>query len=206
MAGGCIVALFWAAAAGAEARRVSQCANPSEVTAMQAAAIQQELMDAALTCGDEARVNYNAFQTGFERELRRSDKTLLLMFHRVLGYKKGEAAYNLFKTDLASKAELRRVHGNRDFCTAASLVVAAALSPDRPSLADFVGGVAVTDIAGPVESCQVQVAVTLQGAMAAVDVVPKPNPLRGADATPPDPPPVNGVPENLPPPSAGPQQ
>ncbi len=173
---------------------------------MQAAAIQQELMDAALTCGAEARENYNAFQTSFERELRRSDKTLLLMFHRVMGYTKGDAAYNLFKTDLASKAELRRVHGNRDFCTAANLVVAAALSPDRPSLAEFVGGVAVTDVAGPVESCGVQVAVTLRGAMAAVDVVPKPNPSRVAAATPPDPPPVDGVPKNLTPPSAESQQ
>ncbi len=203
MAGGCVAALCLAAITGAEARRVSQCADQSEVMAMQSAAIQQELMDAALTCGGSARENYNAFQTGFGQELRRSDRTLLGMFHRVMGYKKGDAAYNMFKTDLAAKAELRRVHGNRDFCAAANLVVAAALSPDRPSLADFVGGVAVTDITGPVNSCKMQVAVTLQGAMVAIDVVPKPNPSRAAATAPP---PMNSVPETLPPPSTAPRQ
>jgi hypothetical protein len=190
MMGGCVLALCLAATGGAEARKASKCANPAEVTAMQASAVQQELMDAALTCGEEAQTNYNAFQTSFGPELRRSDKTLLQMFHRVLGFKKGDAAYNLYKTELASKAELRRIHGHQDFCTAASLVVAAALAPNRPSLQDFVGGVAVTDINGPVESCQVEVAVTLRGAMAGPDIVPKPNPLRVAASTPSALPPV----------------
>ena len=145
---------------------------------MQAAAVQQELMDAALTCGDEARTNFNAFQTSFGPELRRSDKVMLSMFRRVLGGSKGDAAYNLFKTDMASKAELRRVHGHADFCAAANLVVSAALAPEKPSLNDFVSGVPIADAAGPVNSCQVQVAVTLQGAMVSPSVLPRPNPLR----------------------------
>jgi hypothetical protein len=115
------------------------------------------------------------------------------MFHRVLGFKKGDAAYNLYKTELASKAELRRLHGHQDFCTAANLVISAALAPERPSLNDFVGGVQVRDIEGPVQSCQVEVAVTLQGAMAGPDIVPKPNPLRVASLTPPAPPPAPPV-------------
>ncbi len=153
---------------------------------MQTAAIQQELMDAALTCGDQARTDFNAFQTSFNAELRRSDKTLLAMFRRVMGGSKGDAAYNLFKTDMASKAELRRVHGHADFCAAANLVISAALAPDKPSLNDFVAGVPVTDVAAsaesPVGSCQVQVAVTLQGAMVSPAVLPRPNPLRVAVA------------------------
>lgn len=180
MAGGCVLALCLAVTSGAEAKKALKCANPAEITAMQASAVQQELMDAALTCGEAALTNFNAFQTSFGPELRRSDKTLLTMFRRVLGFKKGDAAYNLYKTELASKAELRRLHGHQDFCTAANLVISAALAPERPSLNDFVGGVQVRDIEGPVQSCQVEVAVTLQGAMAGPDIVPKPNPLRVA--------------------------
>ena len=179
LASGCALLLCLAATGWAEARKASKCASPDEVSAMQAASVQQELMDAALTCGAEARDNYNAFQTSFGPELRRSDKTLLGMFHRVQGYSKGDAAYDLFKTELAAKAELRRVHGDRDFCTAANLVVAAVLAPDKPGLADFVSGVPVADAEGAVDSCQIEVAVTLQGAMATV-IVPKPNPLRVA--------------------------
>ena len=180
MASGCVLALCLAAPGAAQAKRALKCADPAEVTAMQASAVQQELMDAALTCGEAAQTNYNIFQTSFGPELRRSDKTLLQMFHRVLGYRKGDAAYNLYKTELAAKAELRRVHGHQDFCTAANLVIGAALAPERPNLNDFVSGVQVKDIEGPVASCQMEVAVTLQGAMAGPDIVPKPNPLRVA--------------------------
>ena len=187
LAGGCVLALCLAATGGAEAKKALKCANPAEVTAMQASAVQQELMDAALTCGEAAQTNYNAFQTSFGPELRRSDKMLLQMFHRVLGFRKGDAAYNLYKTELASKAELRRLHGHQDFCTAANLVIGAALAPERPSLNDFVSGIQVKDIEGPVSSCQVEVAVTLQGAMAGPDIVPTPNPLRVAVLTPPAP-------------------
>ena len=129
MAGGCALLLCLAAAGEAEAKKALKCATPQEVSAMQAASVQQELMDAALTCGTDARDNYNAFQTSFGPELRRSDKALLTMFRRVQGFTKGDAAYNLFKTELASKAELKRIHGNQDFCTAATLVVSAALAP-----------------------------------------------------------------------------
>jgi hypothetical protein len=194
LASGCVLAFCLVATVGAEAKKALKCANPAEVTAMQASAVQQELMDAALTCGEAAQTNYNAFQTSYGPELRRSDKTLLQMFHRVLGYKKGDAAYNLYKTELASKAELRRLHGHQDFCTAANLVISAALAPERPSLNDFVGGVQVKDIEGPVQSCQIEVAVTLQGAMAGPDIVPKPNPLRVAALTLPAPPPVSPAP------------
>lgn len=190
IAGACLLALC-ASVGSAQARKALKCAGPAEVAAMQTAAIQQELMDAALTCGDQARTDFNAFQTSFNAELRRSDKTLLAMFRRVMGGSKGDAAYNLFKTDMASKAELRRVHGHADFCAAANLVISAALAPEKPSLNDFVAGVPVTDVAAseekPVGSCQVQVAVTLQGAMVSPAVLPRPNPLRVAVVEPPAP-------------------
>jgi hypothetical protein len=184
--GVCVLALLAALpdAGWAAHRPKINCAQPEEVTAIQTAVIQQELMDAALGCGQRAQENFNAFQTSYASELRRSDGALLRMFKRVQGVKRGDAAYNLFKTDMASKAEIRRVHGMSDFCAAADLVFAAALAPEKPSLSDLVSGLQIQDTntsaddndTRPVESCQMRVAVTLRGAEVAPNVVPKPKP------------------------------
>jgi hypothetical protein len=183
LGGVCLLALA-AAIPDASARRSSNCADPGEVSALQTAAIQQELMDAALGCGDQAMHKFNDFQTAYGPELRKSDKTLLTLFKRVYGPVRGDAAYNLFKTNMASKAEIRRVHQINDFCSSADLVFAAALAANKPSLTEFVAGVQIQDTdESPIGRCDITVAVTLQGAMAAV-IVPKPNPLRVAIAEP----------------------
>ena len=57
-----------AAVSGATA--APRCANSDEVTAIQAAAIQQQLMVAALTCNQVD--HFNAFQTTYSKELRRA--------------------------------------------------------------------------------------------------------------------------------------
>ena len=176
----CLLAL---AAAGSDqvsaARHRSDCASAIEVSALQTVVVQQELMDAALGCGDEAMHSFNAFQVAYAGELRRSDRTLLTMFKRIQGSSRGDAAYNLFKTNMASKAEIRRVHQINDFCNDAKMVFQAALAADKPSLADFVAGVQIQDAdESPVGKCNIQVAVTLHGAMVAPNIVPKPNPLR----------------------------
>jgi len=176
-----LVVLCVAAGAAPKKAISAKCAAPSEVSAMQASAIQQVLMDSALTCGDAARDNYNAFQTRFSKDLQASDKLMLKMFGRVMGGKPGDKAYNLFKTELAAKAELRRTRNHADFCAEATLVAAAALGPAKIDLADFVSEVPVSEIAGGVSGCQISVGVTLAGAMA-VGVVPTPNPLRVASA------------------------
>ena len=184
--GVCLLALCAAANAAPKfAAKSTKCADPAEVSAMQTTAIQQLLMDAALTCGDVARDNYNAFQTRFSRDLQTSDKLMLKMFGRVMGAAKGDKAYNLFKTELAAKAELRRTHNHDDFCQEANLVAAAALGPTKIELADFVAEVPVSELQGGVSSCGLQVAVTLKGAKA-YGIVPMPNPLRlaGTDTTP----------------------
>lgn len=68
----------------------------------------------------------------------------------------------------------------------ADLVFAAALADRKPSLYEFVSGVQVEDRDElPVGKCDIQVAVTLQGTMAGPNIVPKPNPLRVAEAPPP---------------------
>jgi hypothetical protein len=187
MASMCLLAL---AAAGTDqasaARHRSNCADTMEVSALQTVVVQQELMDAALGCGEDAMHKFNAFQTAYGPELRKSDKTLLTMFKRIQGPARGDATYNLFKTNMASKAEIRRVHDIGNFCAAADLVFAAALNAQKPSLYEFVSGVRVEDSdESPVGKCDIQVAVTLQGTMAGPNIVPKPNPLRVAEAPPP---------------------
>jgi hypothetical protein len=186
-AGVSLLALLAVGLDSASAARKSNCADADEVSALQTAAVQQELMDAALGCGQAAVGKFNAFQTTYGSELRRSDKTLLTMFKRVYGPSRGDAQYNLFKTNMASKAEIRRVHGLGDFCAAADLVFAAALAPQKPLLKDFVAGVPVHDTTDAgVGSCDINVAVTLKGTMAGPGVVPTPNPLREAALFPQD--------------------
>lgn len=179
--GVCALALCVAAgAAPKKAKAVSgKCASQVEVAAQQTTAIQQELMDAALTCGDTARVNYNAFQTKFGPDLRVSDAAMLKMFGRVMGARQGDKAYNLFKTELAAKAELRRTRDHDTFCQGASMMAAAALGPTNIKLDEFVADVPVGSLAGGVSGCALPAAAPT-GPM----VVPRPNPLRVASVAP----------------------
>lgn len=168
------------AVAGSAEAGALKCAKPAEVTAIQAAAVQQELMVAALTCHDIS--NFNSFQTSFNHELRASDNTLLGMFHRLYGYRKGEVEYHAFKTRLANDSSMRAIHNSLEYCQEATAAFAAALAPDKPTLATFVDGVKVTD-SSPVDSCEIRVASGLKGA-AIPKIVPKPNPVRVAQADP----------------------
>jgi hypothetical protein len=173
-------------ASTAIAAPAAKCAKPVEVSAIQTAAIQQELMVAALTCNEID--HFNAFQTGFNKELRESDATLENMFKRLFGGAKGEAQYHAFKTRLANDSSIRSIHDNVDYCQEARQVFAAALVPNKPGLADFVATVPVTD-ESPVNSCEIRVAGGLSNLPAASApsadsasgmIVPKPNPLRTA--------------------------
>jgi hypothetical protein len=159
----------------------AKCAKAKEVTAIQAAAIQQELMVAALTCNEIQ--HFNAFQTSFSLELRSADATLEKMFRRLFGYGRGEGQYHAFKTRLANDSSIRSIHNNVDYCHEASTVFAAALAPAKPALADFVAGITVTE-ESPVSSCDISVASGLSGAQAIPSVVPLPNPVRVAELSP----------------------
>jgi hypothetical protein len=160
----------------AQAKTLS-CATPAEVTAIQVSAVAQELTDAALACGPGVVVSFNRFQHTFQTELRRSDATLLAMFKRLQGPAKGNAAYDAYKTRAINHAEQRRVKpgGHESFCATADAVFAAALAPDKPSLEDFVSGIQV-DEETPVDTCEIKVAMTLQGVQAGPDIVPTPRP------------------------------
>lgn len=200
-AGVCLVAIAAVAAGEAEAARRPklQCADPTEVAAIQTTVVDQQLVDAALTCGAETREAFNTYRRNFGPELLKSDKLLLAMFKRIQGGARGDARYNLFKTDMASKAELRRVADAQAFCRAADLVLAAANAPAKPTLSAFVAGVPVADAETPVQSCGIKVDVTLAGAQALPLVVPRPRPPQPDD--PPEAPIV--VASNTPPAPAG---
>lgn len=189
LAGVCLLAFTIGATGVADAARrravrvPATCAQPTEITAIQVTAVQQQLMVSALSC-DPAGVadtekqfvsKFNQFQIAYGPELRSSDAALLKMFKRVYGARKGDDEYNAFKTRAASHSEMKRIHGFQDFCKAADLVFAAALAPAKPTLADFVSGVPVEE-ATPVNSCAITVATGLVGTQAGIDIMPKPKP------------------------------
>lgn len=179
--GVCLLALFTGVNSVAEAAVTSRCASAAEVSALKTASVQQTLMNAGIGCGtNEAETkqwvaSFNAFQTTFLLELRKSDALMLAMFKRLQGSSRGDAAYNAFKTKIANAAGMRRITAMQDFCKAAELVFAAAVAPNRPKLADFVAGIVVED-ASPVDACEIRVATGLSGVKAAPNVVPRPRP------------------------------
>ena len=165
----------------AEAKTLN-CASAAEVSAIQVSAVQQELTDAALACGPNEVALFNSFQTVFSKELRKSDATMMRMFKRLNGNRAGDAAYDSFKTRAIAHAEQRRTKpgAHADFCRTADVVFAAALAPDKPVLEDFVSGVPVNE-ANPVDSCEIKVAVALQGVQAGPDITPTPRPSLPTD-------------------------
>jgi hypothetical protein len=177
-AGACFTSLLFCSAQLAEAKGLSSgCATSSEISAVQVSAVQQELTDSALACGEKEVALYNRFQTTFSKELRRSDATLLSMFKRLDGYAAGNAAYDAYKTRAIAHAEQRRTvpGAAADFCKTADIVFDAALAPDKPVLEDFVAGVPVVE-QSPVDMCDIKVSVTLQGVAVTSSVTPTPRP------------------------------
>ena len=120
----------------AQALAAGYCARPDEMLAIKTAAIQQELMVAALYCNDTG--SYNLFVTSHQKELQDSDATLLSYFKRG-GGKSGESAYHAYKTALANGDSLASLHAMQSYCAAANAMFDSALSPSAaPTLADFV--------------------------------------------------------------------
>lgn len=160
------------------AKSSSKCAKADEVTAIQVAAVQQELMVAALTC--DQITNFNAFQTGYGPELRASDNTLHRMFKRILGARQGEVEFHAFKTRMANDSSIRSIHDNQGYCHEAATVFASALAPTKPTLAAFVSGVTVQETS-PVNSCDIRVASALPGlsggSASTSYILPKPKPM-----------------------------
>lgn len=139
----------------ADARR-ARCATPEEIAAVKTAAIQQELMVAALTCNEVPR--FNAFQTGFGPELRLSDARLAQMFRRLYGPRRGEAAYHAFKTKLANQSSMRSIRNHPVYCQEAGAMLDSALTADRrPALVSFVGAVNMRLEEQPAQLCAARI-------------------------------------------------
>jgi hypothetical protein len=97
------------------AMAAARCAEPQDMTALQIAALQQQLMVAALTCHDVA--DYNRFVISHQPELQASDRALLRFFQRS-GAQKGDDGYNAYKTKLANDSSLRSIRDGQ-FCPSA---------------------------------------------------------------------------------------
>lgn len=179
--GWCLVgALTVLAGAGAAAAGRARCASPDDVAVLGVAALQQTLMDAALTCGAGARTDYNTFQVVFGPALVRTDRQMLALFVRLQG-RSGAAGHNAFKTDLASSAELRRIRDPIGFCAQAADMARGALVSGRAKTGETGRMAALKDFAVGVVDIGADWPVPC---LAIPDVVPQPNPLRLADGAP----------------------
>ena len=173
--------MLCAAAAAAEAAVV--CATPQEMKVLQSAALQQQLMVAALTC--HMSEDYNSFVNGNRSRLIQSDNELKAFF---TARRRGED-YNTYKTRIANSASLHSLH-DPQFCDSARKVFDMALgrgseqgglAPEPPRLIDtgYEGCRPVQDelLTAKAESKPVEARVaSLQAARPAAIPVPKPLP------------------------------
>ena len=120
------------------------CAGAKDLTALQIAAVQQQLMVAALSC-DQAGL-YNSFVLAYQKDLLASDSALLEYFLRVNAVS-GTADYHRYKTRLANNYSLRSIADKRGYCRSAEAAFAAALT-NRQSLAAFALSQPASNVAG----------------------------------------------------------
>ena len=111
------------------------CAQPEDMAAVKAAAIQQRLMVAALSC--HAVEAYNKFVTSYQKDLQASDQNLQNFFRRLNG-KTGTADYHAFKTKLANASSMASIGDITGYCASAQATFDMALSESKPNLKTFV--------------------------------------------------------------------
>lgn len=112
----------------------ASCARPEEAVALKAAALQQQLMVAALTCSQIAL--YNHFVISYRTELQQSDSALQSFFLRQNSHT-GMADYHAYKTRLANQASLSSLH-NDNYCQDTREAFGDALDGGKTTLAAFV--------------------------------------------------------------------
>jgi len=130
----CMAGNAWAATAAG-------CARPEDMNAIKAAAVQQKLMVAALSC--DAVQLYNNFVTSYQKELQASDRSLQNFFRRLNG-RTGTEDYHAFKTRLANASSMQSIGDITGYCASAKQVFAAALDAPKSSLAVFISGQATS--------------------------------------------------------------
>jgi len=107
----------------AEAAGLARCATAEDMFAIRAAAVQQKLMVAALSC--RATKPYQQFVSDYRQSLMDSDSALQNFFRR-LNERTGTADYHSFKTHLANAAAILPSRDALKFCTDAKVTFAAA--------------------------------------------------------------------------------
>ena len=114
------------------------CMRQREAMALKAAAIQQQLMVAALSCRQTQL--YNHFVVAYRSDLRKSDADLRHYFERRDG-RRGIAAYHAYKTKLANAASLDSLHNITGYCAKARATFGTAAELERTSLTEFVAAI-----------------------------------------------------------------
>ncbi len=99
---------------GSNAFASSECVRPEDDLAMKTSAMQQELMVAALACGQASL--YNDFVLSHRDELQKADAALLSFFERENG-EGGQSSYHEFKTRAANVSSLRSARDLNGYCT-----------------------------------------------------------------------------------------
>jgi hypothetical protein len=122
-------------AGNAMAATQAGCARPEDMSAVKAAAIQQRLMVAALSC-DAAQL-YNSFVTTYQKDLQASDRALQNFFRRLNG-KSGTEDYHAFKTRLANASSMQSIGDITGYCASAKQLFETALNSEKSPLTAFV--------------------------------------------------------------------
>lgn len=111
------------------------CVRPDEITALKAAAVQQRLMVAALSC--DAIKLYNDFVKSYQKELQASDRALQNFFRRLNGAK-GNEDYHAYKTRLANASSMQSIGNILSYCSDAKASFDASLGDNKSALATFI--------------------------------------------------------------------
>jgi hypothetical protein len=111
-----------------------RCVSRSDAMALKTAAVQQQLMVAAFMCHDANA--YNRFVRTYQTDLQGSDASLKSYFVHRMG-RRGEAAYDTYKTKAANLSGLSQARNDEAFCGAADHLFAEA-QEGRASLSSFV--------------------------------------------------------------------
>ncbi len=119
-----------------EAWAETVCAGAQDLTALQVASVQQQLMVAGLSCEADDVTLYNSFVTVYQRELVSSDEALQAYFTR-RAPATGSEDYNSFKTRLANTYSLSSGGDRPSFCRRAERLFHDALAGRKQSLAAF---------------------------------------------------------------------
>ena len=130
------VAVLATCSMAGEAWAESVCAGAQDLTALQVASLQQQLMVAALACETDDVTLYNSFVTIYQQDLISSDAALQAWFLRRTPAN-GTDEYHAFKTRMANHFSVRSGVDRPGFCKSAEKLFHEALTGRKKSLAAF---------------------------------------------------------------------